>query len=71
MFRIRFFTPAVLDEDGWRHAGVELVAGDARLIVSADLDHWNRADYLWQWNDGIARRPDAARGRALRHRAGP
>ena len=27
MFRIRFFTPAVNDESGWRHAGAELVLG--------------------------------------------
>ncbi len=65
VFRIRFFTPAVHDEDGWRHAGVELVLGDTRLIARADLDRWNPGDYVHQWNEGIARLARGASSTAL------
>jgi hypothetical protein len=65
LFRIRFFSPAVVDANGWRHAGTELVLGDTRLCTLADLDHWNAADYLRQWNDGIARLAHGADSTAL------
>ncbi len=55
MFRVRFITPAVTNADGWRHAGGELVLGETRLCFLVDLSHWHPADYLRQWNDGIAR----------------
>lgn len=37
MFRIRFFTPAVLNEEGWQHAGGELVVGNARMCFLVDV----------------------------------
>jgi CdiI N-terminal domain len=55
MFRIRFFTPAVLDENGWPHAGGELVLGDARLIFLADLSYWDIRHYQNQWRGAISR----------------
>jgi len=55
MFRIRFFTPSVINEDGWQHAGGELVVGDARLCFLVDLTYWGIRDYQRQWRDGISR----------------
>jgi len=55
MFRIRFFTPAVLDEDGWQHAGGELVLGDSRLIFLADVSYWDIRNYQNQWRAAISR----------------
>jgi hypothetical protein len=55
MFRIRFFTPAVINEDGWQHAGGELVLGPTRLCFLVDLSHWSARDYQQQWREGIAR----------------
>ena len=65
MFRIRFFTPAIVNADGWRHAGGELVLGDTRLCFLVDLDHWNPADYEQQWREGIARLARGATSTAL------
>jgi hypothetical protein len=55
VFRIRFFTPAVVNGEGWRHAGGELVLGDVRLCFLVDLTAWDMRDYGQQWHDGIAR----------------
>jgi hypothetical protein len=55
LFRIRFFTPAVVNEHGWRHAGGELMVGETRLCFLVDLSHWSTADYMRQWSAGIAR----------------
>ena len=55
MFRIRVFTPPALNEEGWPHAGGELVVGDARLCFLVDLTYWGVGDYQGQWRRGIAR----------------
>jgi hypothetical protein len=55
MFSIRFFTPAVVNEAGWPHAGAELVVGDGRVCFLVDLTHWNISAYQHQWRAGIAR----------------
>ena len=55
MFSIRFFTPAVVNEAGWPHAGAELVVGDGRVCFLVDLTHWNIAAYQHQWREGIER----------------
>ena len=65
MFRIRFFTPAVLNEEGWQHAGGELVVGDGRLCFLVDLTFWGIVDYQRQWHDGISRLVQGARSTAL------
>ena len=65
MFRIRFFTPSVMNEDGWQHAGGELVAGDARLCFLVDLTYWRIGDYEGQWRRGIARLTQGAPSTAL------
>jgi hypothetical protein len=65
MFRIRFFTPAVLDENGWPHAGAELLLGEARLIFLAELSHWNMRQYQNQWREGISRLLQGATSTAL------
>lgn len=65
MFRIRLFTPVVTNEDGWRHAGGELVLGDTRLCFLVDLSHWTAADYQRQWRDGISRLARGAPSTAL------
>ena len=38
MFRIRFVTPQVINEEGWQHLGGELVVGEARLGLDTDPD---------------------------------
>jgi hypothetical protein len=55
LFRIRFFTPTVSNEHGWRHAGGELILGDTRLCFLVDLDYWGGNHYVDQWRDGFAR----------------
>ena len=55
MFRIRFFTPGVINEEGWPHAGGELVVGDARLCFLVDLTHWGLSQYERQWHAGLSR----------------
>lgn len=65
MFRIRFFTPEVVDEGGWQHAGGELVVGDARMCFLVDLSYWSMRDYQHQWRDGIARLVQGAPSTAL------
>jgi hypothetical protein len=55
MFRIRVFTPQVINEDGWPHAGGELVLGNERLHFLVDLRYWSVAAYERQWREGIAR----------------
>jgi hypothetical protein len=65
VFRIRFFTPAVLDENGWPHAGGELQLGAARLRFRADLRYWPMAAYEAQWRAGIARLAHGAPSSAL------
>ena len=65
MFRIRFFTPPVMNENGWQHAGGELVVGDARMCFLVDLTHWGMSDYQAQWRDGVTRLLQGARSTAL------
>jgi len=65
MFRIRFFTPAVYDEAGRRHAGGELVLGDARHCFLVDLSAWDTAHYERQWREGVARLVQGAPSSAL------
>ena len=65
MFRIRFFTPAVLNEEGWQHAGGELVVGHARLCFLVDLTNWGLGDYQKQWRTGISRLLHGAPSTAL------
>jgi hypothetical protein len=55
VFRIRVFTPAVVNDRGWRHAGAELVVGSDRRFFQVDLSHWGIGDYQRQWREGIAR----------------
>ena len=65
MFRIRFFTPAVINEEGWQHAGGELVVGDARMCFLVDLTHWTTGHYARQWQAGIQRLAQGAPSTAL------
>ena len=65
MFRIRVFTPAVVDQKGWRHAGGEIVIGDARKHFVLDLSHWSIASYQHQWREGVARITRGAASSAL------
>lgn len=55
MFGIRVFTPPVVSDGGWPHAGAEFRVGATRLHFRIDLRHWRVADYQRQWRDGIAR----------------
>lgn len=65
MFRIRFFTPAVTDANGWRHAGAELVIGAQQLRFTIDLTRWSVADYTAQWREGLSRLAHGAPSSAL------
>jgi hypothetical protein len=65
MFRIRVFTPPVIGESGWPHAGAELLVGDARLVFRLDLRYWRIADYERQWKAGLARLAGGAPSSAL------
>jgi len=65
MFRIRFFTPSVVNDEGWQHAGGELVVGDARLCFLVDLTHWSIAEYQHQWRAAISRLVQGAPSTAL------
>jgi hypothetical protein len=65
MFRIRVFTPAVVDQEGWRHAGGEIVIGDARTHFLLDLSHWSISSYQQQWREGISRITRGAQSSAL------
>jgi hypothetical protein len=65
MFRIRFFTPSVINEEGWQHAGGELVAGGARMCFLVDLSYWGIPDYQHQWHEGISRLLQGAPSTAL------
>lgn len=68
MFRIRVFTPPLVNAAGWPHAGAEFVAGGVRLIFRVDLRYWHVADYERQWAAGIARLTDGAASSALMSR---
>ena len=46
MFRIRFSTAQVINEEGWQHLGGELVVGDARLWLDTDPDEPTREHRL-------------------------
>jgi CdiI N-terminal domain len=65
MFRIRVFTPPLITQSGWPHAGAELLVGDARLLFRVDLRYWRIADYERQWKAGIARLAGGASSSAL------
>jgi hypothetical protein len=45
----------VVNEQGWPHAGAELVIGDERKIFLLDLTQWGIAAYQRQWREGIGR----------------
>ena len=49
MFRIRFSTPAVTNEEGWQHAGGEFILDNTRLCFLVDLSHWGMSAYRRQW----------------------
>jgi len=68
MFRIRVFTPQIVNAAGWPHAGAEFIAGDVRLIFRVDLRYWQVGDYERQWASGIARLRDGAPSSALMSR---
>ena len=55
MFRIRFFTPSVTNQEGKPQAGGELLLGNDRLGFLVDLSHWTQADYERQWHQGVVR----------------
>jgi hypothetical protein len=65
MFRVRVFTPPVVDAAGWLHAGGELRLGHERLHFLADLSHWDVASYERQWREGVARLLHGAPSTAL------
>ncbi|HEU4647789.1 MAG TPA: hypothetical protein VFS33_01920 [Gemmatimonadales bacterium] len=65
MFRIRFFTPAVVDEHGQPQAGGELAIGRETLRFQVDLRYWSMAAYEAQWRAAIARLAHGARSTAL------
>jgi hypothetical protein len=65
MFSIRFFTPAVVNEAGWPHAGAELVVGDGRVCFLVDLSYWSIPAYQHQWREGISRLVQGAQTTAL------
>jgi hypothetical protein len=65
MFRVRVFTPSVVDEDGVPHAGAELVLGPERLRFLVDLRYWSIAAYERQWREGLARLLHGAPSTAL------
>jgi hypothetical protein len=65
MFRVRVFTPSVVNEEGLPHAGAELVLGPERLRFLVDLRHWSIADYERQWRQGVARMLHGATSTAL------
>lgn len=65
MFRIRFFTPAAVDEYGRSQAGGELALGREKVRFRVDLRYWPMAAYEAQWRAGIARLVQGARSTAL------
>jgi hypothetical protein len=65
VFRIRFFTPSVLDENGWPHAGGELTLGREQLRFRVDLRYWPMDAYKAQWRTGLARLAHGAPSTAL------
>jgi hypothetical protein len=65
VFRIRFFTPSVLDDSGWPHAGGELQLGTDHIRFLVDLQHWGMKDYERQWQAAIARLVRGAPSTAL------
>jgi hypothetical protein len=65
VFRIRFFTPSVLNHEGYPQAGGELLIGNDRLGCLIDLRHWTQSDYERQWREGIARLAHGAPSTAL------
>jgi hypothetical protein len=65
VFRIQVYTPAIVNEAGWPHAGVELIAGTTRLHRRVDLRYWRISDYQRQWREGIARLVSGAPSSAL------
>jgi hypothetical protein len=65
VFRIRFITPQVMDENGWQHAAGELMVGTTRLCFLVDLTHWNAGAYQQQWRHGMERLAAGATSTAL------
>lgn len=65
LFRIRIYTPPIVNDAGWPHAGTELIAGATRLHRRVDLRYWRIADYERQWREGIARLVNGAESSAL------
>ena len=56
---------SVVNDEGWQHAGGELVVGDARLCFLVDLPHWSIAEYQHQWRGAISRLVQGAPSTAL------
>jgi CdiI N-terminal domain len=65
VFRIRFFTPEIPDENALPQAGAELQLGPDRLHFVVDLQHWPMAAYERQWREGIGRVAHGAASTAL------
>ena len=65
MFRVRVFTPPVMNEEGRLHAGAELRLGTERFCFIVDLRHWQIGDYERQWRDGTERMLHGAPSTAL------
>lgn len=55
MFRVRIFTPPVLNQEGSHQAGAELRLGRERFGFLVDLNHWQIADYERQWRGATKR----------------
>ncbi|HWP70597.1 MAG TPA: hypothetical protein VNM36_05845, partial [Gemmatimonadaceae bacterium] len=65
MFRIRFSTPAVTNEEGWQHAGGEFILDNTRLCFLVDLSHWGMSAYRRQWRRAFERLAEGAPSSAL------
>lgn len=65
MFRVRVFTPAVQNEDGWPQAGGELRLGSERFAFLIDLRYWVVAEYQRQWGEATKRLLHGAPSTAL------
>ena len=60
MFRIRFSTPVLTNDEGWQHAGGEFLLDDTRLCFNVDLSHWGMSAYRRQWRRALERLAEGA-----------
>ena len=65
MFRVRVFTPAAHNDDGWLQAGGELCLGNGRFAFLVDLRYWTIAEYQRQWAEATKRLLHGAPSTAL------